>query len=161
MELPRFDSKRMVTLPSGNFSSTSVAHRQRPERTTNEPVNSGQPPRSAASCPRAGPAIAAPSVPIMTVETARPASSAGTNSIAAKRYCCTNAMLLPMKNAAAHKVTKFAVAMLQAMTSAAGAATRALPMKAGLRPIRCMSRAAGKELDAMPSTDKDRGRVAR
>ncbi len=37
---------------------------------------------------------------------------------------------------------------------------QALPINAGLRPVRCIKRAAGKEVQAMPKTDSDSGKVA-
>ncbi len=59
-----------------------------------------------------------------------------------------------------HSSAKLAWAIAQAHSSAANTATQALPIIAGRRPMRCMSRAAGIEADATPSTASETGSVA-
>ena len=70
-------------------------------------------------------------------------------------------MLPPMKNAIAQSSAKLEVSIARAQPSAASEAMSALATNAGLRPMRCISSAAGSDIEATPSTDSDSGSVAR
>jgi hypothetical protein len=99
-------------------------------------------------------------MPHITTDTATLARPAGTNSTAAKRYCCTHAMLAPMTNTMAQKSAKLRSATAQATPSADRAASPAPSMKVRLRPIACMSIAAGMVVAATPRTPIEIGSVA-